>query len=214
MHPIQQKILNLAKRMDISHLSFRKLGKLIEESHPQKIKHHLDQLVKKGFISKDQKLGIKILDKEQRKKDFFSLPILGVATCGPTSFIAQEEIEGYLQISDAMLSRKNSQNLFVIKASGDSLNRAKGTEGGTIEDGDFVVIDGGNRSPKNGDYILSIIDDMANLKRFYQNKKTGEISLVSESTLNIAPIYIHPSDFSNYMVNGVVVRVIKKPKIK
>ena len=55
--------------------------------------------------------------------------------------------------------------------------------------------------------MLFIIDDVANLKRFY--KEGEQITLVSESTLDIAPIYIHSKYLPDYMINGVVVRVIK-----
>jgi len=57
--------------------------------------------------------------------------------------------------------------------------------------------------------FLSVINDAANFKRFYKNDE--EIKLVSESTLDIPPIILHKDDVntSGYMVNGVVVRVIK-----
>ena len=100
----------------------------------------------------------------------------------------------------------------IVKAEGNSLNNAKKIPGGTVEDGDYVVIDGKNRNPSDGAYVLSVIDDCANIKRFY--RKGDQIILISESKSDIPPIYIHSKDFPDYMVNGVVARVIKKPKLK
>lgn len=215
LHSTQTKILKLAQRADLKGIGYRKLGKLIGvgEDSPQKIRHHLEQLERKGFIRRNKKTGdIEVLKPvKAQHKNFFNLPIVGSADCGPANVLANENIEGYLQVSSSMLGSKNPEGLFVLKAAGDSLNRAKKVKGGEIESGDYVVIDSKKRDPKDGDYILSVIDDCANLKRFYKDKKTGQIALVSESKTDIPPIYIHPSDYSNYMVNGEIARVIKKP---
>lgn len=73
----------------------------------------------------------------------------------------------------------------------------------------LLLIDPENQSPQNGDYVLSIIDDCANLKKFERDSKTGAIRLVSESTNKThKPIYISSED--NYMVNGKIVAVLKK----
>jgi len=214
MHQIQEKILELSKNMDISKIGYRHIGNLIGETHPQKIKHHLLQLEKKGLIVRHIGTGsIKIFKIDQnRSAKILNLPLVGSANCGPATIFAGSNIEGFMKVSSNMVHRKTPGGLFIVKAVGNSLNAAKGIEGGPVEDGDYLVIDNKNRSPKNGDYILSIIDDVANLKRFYQDKKTGVVSLVSESTSDYPPIFIHPSDYSNYMINGVVVRVIKSPK--
>ena len=212
MHPIQEKILNLSKNMDISKINLRQIGKLIGEEHPQKIKHHIMQLEKKGLIVRNATTGsIKIFkpDKTTNAK-ILNLAIVGSANCGPATIFAGTNIEGFMKISSNVVHRKSPGGLFIIRAVGNSLNKAKSIEGGPIEDGDYVVVDSKNRSPRNGNYVLSVVDDVGNLKRFYQDKNTGEVSLVSESTSEYPPIVIHPDDFSNYMINGVVVRVIKK----
>ena len=72
-----------------------------------------------------------------------------------------------------------------------------------------MIVNTLNRKPKDGQYVLSIIDSSANLKRSYKNKDDGTIRLVSESTVNVPPIIIHADDFGDFMVNGVVVKVIK-----
>jgi repressor LexA len=99
--------------------------------------------------------------------------------------------------------------LIAVRAVGESLNKAN-IGGENIEDGDYVVVDC-KQQPNNGDYVLSIIDGAANFKKFFKDDSKHEIRLVSESTQEIPPIILHDSDInsSGYMVNGVVVRVIK-----
>jgi SOS-response transcriptional repressor LexA len=142
----------------------------------------------------------------------FAIPILGAANAGPAVDISDQRIEGYLRVSSTMLSSKRkADHLFALKVDGPSMNRVV-IDGKRIEDGDYVIIDSSVLNPKNGDVVLSIIDGMANIKRFYRDETNKQVVLVSDSTQSFPPIYIHAND--NYRVNGKVVQVIKKPKIK
>ena len=51
-HPIQQKILEIVAGKGIDDLSLREIGTLVgvKDSTPQKVKHHLGQMVKYGFL--------------------------------------------------------------------------------------------------------------------------------------------------------------------
>jgi repressor LexA len=82
--------------------------------------------------------------------------------------------------------------------------------GNNIEDGDYLIIDSSDTSPSSGDVVLSIIDEMANIKKYVWDETNNQIVLVSESTKDIPPIYIHEDD--SFMINGKVIQVIKKPK--
>jgi SOS-response transcriptional repressor LexA len=136
---------------------------------------------------------------------FISIPILGSANCGPATIYADENIEGFLKISKKFLPKH--KGIFAIKAQGNSLNRSS-INGKNIEHGDYVIIDSGQTSAKDGDYVLSIIDNMANIKKFRIDHKNGRIALVSESTQSINPIFIHTED--EFRINGKVLDVIKK----
>ena len=83
--------------------------------------------------------------------------------------------------------------------------------GMSIEDGDYLIIDSDYRTPRNGDVVLSVIDDMANIKKYVFDEENNQIVLVSQSTKDIPPIYIHEDD--SFMINGKVIQVIKKPKL-
>lgn len=213
MHITQQKILKLAEKQNIDQMSLHEVGRLIGEEHPQKIKHHLGQLRKKGFIEtvKGKEVVRKNVRGAIKGTDFFNVPILGSANCGEATIFAEENLEGYLKISARLLKKK--KGIFAIKAEGSSMNRAD-MGGKSIEDGDYVIIDSEQKNPKNGDYVLSIIDDVANIKRYFEDKKNKQIVLLSESKANFPPIYIHPQEMPEYLVGGKAIQVIKKPKLK
>lgn len=218
MHEIQRKLLSLAENINLAELTLREIGAKIGETSPQKVKHHLQQLEKRGLIRIDKVKGI--IEKASaglvaglgNTMRLFAIPILGAANAGPAVDISDQRIEGYLRVSSTMLLRKRkADHLFALKVDGPSMNRVV-IDGKRIEDGDYVIIDSSVVNPKNGDVVLSIIDGMANIKRFYRDETNKQVVLMSDSTQSFPPIYIHAND--NYRVNGKVVRVIKKPKIK
>lgn len=205
MHIIQEKLLKELNRKNLSGMTLREIGSLVGEKSAQKIKHHLTQLSKRGFITynsvkKEIKKGQKI-----SKEGFVSLPIVGAANCGPATIFAEENITGYLKVSKKLALRGGK--LFVLRAEGDSMNRAN-INRKNIEDGDFVVVDAEQKSPEPGQYIVSIIDEMANVKKFMPDPQNKRIVLKSESSKEYLPIFIHEDD--KYEVSGRVVGVIKK----
>ena len=207
MHPIQERLLKLISQKNIGNLTLRQIGELINEKLPQKVKHHINQLEQKGFItidSKNEKI-IRTNSKAQSADILVSIPILGTANCGHATIYADENIEGYLKVSKKLLPKQ--KGVFAIKAQGNSLNKAN-VNGKNIEPGDFVIVDCNQTSPKDCDYILSIIDGMANIKKIRLDHRNNRIVLLSESTQNFNPIFIHKDD--NFMVNGKVIDVIKK----
>src|SRR3989344_1755453 len=176
MHDLQTKLLKILTKIDFSKSSLRKIAKMVGEQYPQKINHHILQLEKKGLISVDwqnktitkAKMGLSA--GKGAKSSLLSIPILGTANCGPATLLADQNIEGYLKISKNVLGLKAIGEFFAIKAFGNSMNRAK-VAGRTIEQGDYVIVDPKQRSPHNGDYVLSIIDNVANIKKFFRDVK-------------------------------------------
>jgi len=176
--------------------------------------YYVAKLQKKGYLQKtsNQSRAINVNSDKiikaiiPKKTESFSVPVLGSANAGPATIFAEENINGYLRVSRNNLNRKNG--IFALRVEGDSMNRAK-IDGKNPEEGDFVLIDSEYRTPKNGDYVLSIIDGMANIKKFERDTKTGDVRLVSDSTNSKhKPIYISSED--DFMVNGKVIAVVKK----
>lgn len=205
MHPIQEKILELAKTKDVLGLGLRPLGRFIGVDKPQLVKHHLQQLQKKGLIKPKSREDIKqFLERSSSlQPSFTQIPVVGAANCGPASVSAEERVEKYLIVSQSLLKKRGS--VFALVAKGDSMNMAR-IDGNSIEDNDYVLIDGNQRSPAPGDYILSIINNNANIKK-YTRTKDGNIVLISESNSKYPPIYISEND--DFIVNGKVIQVIK-----
>ncbi len=213
MNDYQQKLYQLSQTSDLGKMSLRQIAKLIgADDKPQIVKHHLLQLEKAGLLQLNIEEGIirptkKGFNVALTRSPFYSLPIVGAANCGPANIYAEERIQGYLKVSSKMLPRKK-QDLFVLIADGPSMNRAEVREGVTIEDGDFVVVDSTYKIPKNGDIVVAIIDGMATIKRYNEDKQNQRVVLEADSTEKYHPIFIHEGD--NFVVSGKVVEVIKK----
>jgi len=209
MHAIQEKLLKVIDDKNLGNLTLRQIGELIGEKLPQKVKHHLSQLERKGFILIDRKNKkvSRISNKAKTGDIFVSIPIVGTANCGPATIYADQNIEGYLKISKRLAPNKKS--VFALRADGNSLNRAD-IGGKNVESGDFVIIDSENTSPRDGDYVISIINGMANIKKYRLDKDHSRIALLSESTQEYLPIFIHKND--DFRISGKVVEVVKNIK--
>jgi SOS-response transcriptional repressor LexA len=217
LHELQQKLLKLAQAKNLGQYTLRALSAMVGENSPQKIKHHLNQLEKRGLIRIDRQNSLIVRTQQgwvtSRLKGarLLSIPILGAANAGTANRAAESHIEGYLRISSTFLGSAAKRKLFALKVDGPSMNRAE-IDGKRLESGDYVIIDGEARIPKEGDVVLSIIDGMANIKRYHHDRKNKQVALISESAHRFPPIYIHEDD--DFMINGKVVQVVKKPKLR
>ena len=221
MHTIQQKLLALSRDKNLAKMSLRQMAAAIEmpEESPQKIKHHIEQLEKKGFITIDRTNGEMKRSSSlpsvakgllETTGQIFSIPIIGTANCGPATLYAEENFQGFLRVSNKLIGRKKPSGLYAVKADGNSMNRAD-VNGKKIEDGDYVIIDSTNKNVLSNDIVLAIIDNKATVKRFINDKTNEQVVLVADSSFNYDPIYLHDSD--DFSISGKVIGIIKKPKI-
>ncbi len=220
MHPIQEKLLRLSEKENLAKLSLRNMAVHIgmPKESPQKVKHHLLQLQKKGFLTIDRAKGVMdraalnpgwakgLLKKASR---LFSIPIIGTASCGPATIFAEQNFHGFLRVSSKLVGRTRPDGLYVIKTDGSSMNRVEIGDK-IIEDGDFVVVDSEQKSPETGDVVLAIIDNKAIIKRFIDDRAHGQIVLKADSSFDYEPIYLHPDD--DFSISGKIVGVVKRPK--
>lgn len=191
-------------------MTLREMGEHIGEKFPQKIKHHLGQLEKKGFLKIAKHTG-SIKRTEPGKiasTSLLSIPILGTADCGPATFYADTNFEGYLKISSALLKKK--KDVYAVRASGLSMNKAD-IGGKNIEDGDYIIVESSNKKPESGDIVVSVFDGVANIKKFQWDQENNRVVLTSESTKDFPPIFIHEDD--DFNVTGYVTQVVKKPNL-
>ncbi len=176
--------------------------------------YYVNRLEKEGYLKKESNQPRSIsIEKDRiakpnisKRTESISIPVLGSANAGPAVLFAEENVDGYLKVPATLINKKDS--IFALRVEGDSMNKSK-IEGKNLREGDFVLIDSKYNNPKNGDYVLSVIDGCANLKKFERNNKTGEVVLISESTNpKHKPIYISSED--NFMINGKIVNVVKR----
>ncbi len=227
MHPLQEKLLQLSKMRDLSKLSYREIGRQLADSddaykrvHPQNVVYHLERLIAAGLLAENQKPQKQQLTYElagpRERADFIlklaNIPIVGSANCGPADIFADERIEGYLRVSPTKLKSKNIQHLFALRASGDSMN-ASNIHGESIYDGDFVIVDSTLRTPRDGERVVVVEEELANIKRIYFDYKNHTVILRSESTEDLSPIYVDPNDNWEGLISGTVIQVIKDPQI-
>lgn len=210
MHKIQQNILELSKTRNLGQMTLREIGENIGEKFPQKIKHHLNQLEKKGFlkIAKHTNTILRTQPGKIASSSLLSIPILGTADCGPATFYADTNFEGYLKISSTLLKRK--KDIYAIRANGLSMNRVN-IDGKNIEDGDYLIVESSSKKPKEGDVVVSVFDGLANIKKFHFDQENNRVVLISESTKEFPPIFIHEDD--DFHITGYVTQVIKKPNL-
>lgn len=210
MHEIQKKLLSLAQHDDIADMSLRRIGERIGVEHAAQVRHHLNQLIGQGYLSENAEGKMVAAESlSENSINLLSVPFMGEADCGEATKFATGEIQGYLSISPKLTRCTTSKDLYALKARGDSMNRAN-IGGKTIDDSDYVLVKKCDAAEvEDGDYVVSMIDGLANIKRFKLDKTHGRVVLSSESHNYYPPIIIAAEDIGYYQVAGKVVDVIK-----
>lgn len=208
MHKIQEQLLALADTEDLGSSSYYSLAKRLGVANHGSIKFHLDQLLDKGLLVKNVKSGfISKVTEGKQFTGFINIPIMGEANCGEATSFADDRVQSFLPVSPSILpSKVKLEKLYGLIAVGNSMNRAN-IGGKSIQSGDYVLAETIDQ-PNNGDYVVSIFDDVANIKRLFVDSEHSRILLVSESDEYRPPIIIAEEDFPSYHVSARVVGVI------
>lgn len=157
-------------------------------------------LIDKGYIQKVEGnvrvlkiLDTRIIDIASGNQPSLELPVMGYIAAGKP-LEPHTDPNATLQISASMLTGKKTA--FVLQVKGESMI------GDGILDGDFVVIEKTNEAA-NGDIVVAIVDDnLATLKRFYQ--EDGKVVL-KPSNSKMEPIYPN-----SILIQGRVVGLVRK----
>ncbi|MCK9378933.1 MAG: hypothetical protein M0P97_02200 [Candidatus Moranbacteria bacterium] len=163
----------------------------------------VEALEKKGLLKRDEKRKLYIVENKNYAnfKNVFSVPLYGLASCGEALAYAEDNVDGYLQISKSLFRKTEPAKLFAVKALGDSMDKEK------VNDGDYVVFEKyENNGDLEGKVVVAVINGMATIKRF---KKVGGgiIGLFPNSTnKSHQPIFIHEDD--SIMIAGVFKKVL------
>ncbi|MCG2712063.1 MAG: transcriptional repressor LexA [Candidatus Omnitrophica bacterium] len=172
----------------------REILKMMELKSPRSVAQYLDVLEEGGYIQRGKGArNIRILkspyDSNNSSKTV-KVPILGCVPCG-APFLAEENIERSVAISDKIA--KPPFKYFMLKAVGDSMNKAG------INDGDLVLVRQ-QMTANNGNIVVALIDDEATIKKLRLRK--DHITLEPNSTNpNHCPIVLE----RDFRIQGIVV---------
>lgn len=165
----------------------------------------IESLEKKDLIKRDNGKKIYLVENESFANfgNIFSIPVYGLASCGEALAYAEDNIDGFLQISKALFRDNDSAKLFAVKALGDSMNK----DG--INDNDYAVFekyDYDRGEVLEGKIVVAVINGMATIKRY--KKVSDEIIGLfphSKNTMH-QPIFIHSSD--SILIAGIFRKVL------
>jgi repressor LexA len=139
--------------------SVRELMGLLGYSSPNAAAYVLARLMERRYIQRGKNRKIQLLRKaleDPAHARTLRIPLVGSAPCG-APLLAEQNIEAWIPVSERLA--RPSHRYFLLRAKGDSMNRAG------IEDGDLVLV---REQPtaNNGDRVVALIDDEATIKEF------------------------------------------------
>jgi SOS-response transcriptional repressor LexA len=184
------------------HQSMLKAG---ETDSLKSVMQVIESLEKKELIKRDPDKRLFMVENNSyaNLKNIFTIPVYGLASCGEALAYAEDNVDGFLQISKALFRKVDSAQLFAVKALGDSMDKEK------INDGDYVIFekyDYASKEELEGKIVVAVINGMATIKQY--RKVSDEIVGLFPKSNNTfhQPIFIHQSD--SILVAGVFKKVL------
>ena len=174
----QQDILQIIKKLTAKKgypPTVREIGEEANLHSPATIHFHLMQLVKKGYISKEDGSNrtIEILVPNEyldEQEDVVKVPLLGKVTAG-TPIEAIEHPDETFALPVELVG--NKKEVFTLRVSGESIINVG------IYDGDILIVER-QQSANNGETVVAMNkDNEATVKTFY--KENGHFRLQPEN---------------------------------
>ena len=194
--------------------SIREIGEKVKISSTSVVNYYLEQLEKKGYIERDNRVsrGMRLTEKVneivQMTTDMLRVPVLGPIAAGiplpelqpGASYFTDNEAEAVDIARSLLPSKENGNNLFALEVKGDSMIDAM------INDGDIVVMKPAKEA-RNGEMVAVWLpsNNEATLKYFYKEKDRFRLQPANPT---MKPIFINKSE--PLEIKGKVVMVIRK----
>ncbi len=194
-------IMQHIKKHDVSP-TIEEIQKGLKLSSSRSVTQYLEALTRRGFIYRERYKSRGItLAYETRRGETVTLPVFASAGCGSPTVIAQRTFDEFIEVASGLLKGKKQENVYVMKAIGNSMNEAG------IQDGDYVLVERiEDREFEVGDVVVAIIDDSAVIKKY----------LRSDDLIILKPVSSDPShrsiilgDDGAYKIFGKVLRAIR-----
>jgi len=129
-------------------------------------------------------------------KEMIRVPLVGSAPCG-NPFLGEENIEEFIKVEKSKI--KAGSNYFIVRASGDSMNKAG------INDGDLVLCRYAEKG-ETGDRVIALLGGENVTIKFYDKKDGRRILLPKSTNASHQPIIPGEGD----IVQGIVQEVLEK----
>ncbi|MEX2515183.1 MAG: transcriptional repressor LexA [Candidatus Paceibacterota bacterium] len=175
----------------------KEIAEEVGHSSPRTGARLTNSLIEKGFLERVSRNKLRLLKRSAAEKEntyTVEIPIVGRVACGEP-LLADENIKSYVSLDTQVASP--GSDYFILRAEGDSMNRAG------INDGDLVLIEQRDTADE-GEIVVALIDDEATLKRL--KKKDGSVVLKPETT---KPDKYHPIILSeDFRIQGVYVTTL------
>jgi repressor LexA len=173
------------------------IAKEISVKSLRSVTQYLEALEQKQLIERSHYAtrGIRLASPKNADNELIQVPVFASAGCGSPSVIAQRTFDEYISVTSDLI--KNKKNVFVIKATGQSMRDAG------ISDGDFVLVEQ-TEAVENGDLIVAIIDDNAVIKKLSAANNAVILYPVTNDP-KYRPIILR----QNFLVFGKVIEILK-----
>ncbi len=173
--------------------TLREINEYTGGKSPRSASLVVDRLIEAGLIQKSSKGLILKNHAHEASVSTINVPLVGSVACG-TPVFAEENIETYIPVSTRMA--KSGGKYFILRASGDSMNKAG------IENGNLLLIRQQD-SAQTDEIVVALINDEATVKTF---EKTRDAIILRPKSSNKThkPIILT----ENCMIQGVVVAVL------
>lgn len=194
--------------------SIREIGEKVKISSTSVVNYYLEQLEKKGYIERDNRVsrGMRLTEKVnevlQVTSDMFHIPILGPIAAGiplpelqpGVNYFTDNEAEAVDIARSLLPAKEKGESLFALEVKGDSMIDAM------INDGDIVVMKQASEA-RNGEMVAVWLprENEATLKYFYKEKERFRLEPANPT---MKPIFVKKTE--PLEIKGKVVMVIRK----
>lgn len=200
----QEKILKFIEdywRLHQRAPTIREIQEGLKLSSTSVVNHHLEALVRKGYIERDHGIsrGIKVIGARLARVANIRIPFCGYIVAGQPVPVPDGSVapDSYLELTREIVG--NEKDIFALQVRGDSMVDA------LVGDGDIVLMKQA-QEVRNGDMVAVWLKDSGEttLKKIYRE---GDLIRLQPANPSYAPIYTHAS---NVEVQGKVIVVIRQ----